>query len=60
MKILITGADGYIGWPLVINLLKNTKHTIIGIDNLQRRNWVKKVKAQSALKIASYDQRKNI
>ena len=58
MKILITGADGYIGWPLVINLLKNTKHTIIGIDNLQRRNWVKKVKAQSALKIASYDQRK--
>ena len=38
--------------------LKNTKHTIIGIDNLQRRNWVKKVKAQSALKIASYDQRK--
>ena len=58
MKILITGADGYIGWPLVINLLKNTKHTIVGIDNLKRRKWVKEVNAQSALKIASYNQRK--
>ena len=58
MKILVTGADGYIGWPLVINLLKNTKNTIIGVDNIQRRQWVKQVGAQSATKISSFNHRK--
>ena len=58
MKILITGADGYIGWPLTINLLKKTKHKIIAVDNLLRRKWVKEVNAESAIKIASIGMKK--
>ena len=59
MKILITGADGYIGWPLIITLakkLKKTNTTIIGIDNLLRK-LVKEVGAASAVKISSFKNR---
>ena len=34
MKILITGAAGFIGYHLASKLLSNKKNTIIGIDNL--------------------------
>lgn len=37
MKILITGSDGYIGYPLVIKLKKNN-YDILGIDDMSRRN----------------------
>ena len=40
MKILITGATGYIGYPLIIELLNNTTFDIIGIDNNNRDHWV--------------------
>ena len=33
MKILVTGAAGFIGYSLSSHLLKNRKHRIIGIDN---------------------------
>tara|TARA_A100001037_G_scaffold153788_1_gene138790 strand:- start:6763 stop:7731 length:969 start_codon:yes stop_codon:yes gene_type:complete len=35
MKICITGADGYIGWPLYQHLIK--KHDVLAIDNLWKR-----------------------
>ena len=60
MKILITGADGYVGWPLMITLAKKynkQKVKIIGIDNLLRRRLVSKIKSNSAVKIASFNQR---
>ena len=34
MKILLTGALGYIGTQFVYNM-RNTKHTIVGFDNSQ-------------------------
>ena len=34
MKILVTGAAGFIGFNLSEYLLKNTNINIIGIDNL--------------------------
>ena len=34
MKILITGAAGFIGFSFSKFLLKNTNYKIIGIDNL--------------------------
>lgn len=34
MNILITGAAGFIGQALSCYLLKNTEHTVVGIDNL--------------------------
>ncbi len=58
MKILVTGCDGYIGWPLIIKLcLDYPKAQIIGIDNLARRKWVKEVKSKSKLKIATMSER---
>ncbi len=61
MKILITGSDGYVGWPLIITLAKKYNHKkvkIVGIDNLLRRRLVGKVGAHSAVKISSFDERK--
>jgi len=40
MKILVTGAGGYIGYPLVVELRENTKHKVIGVDNGFRSDWV--------------------
>ena len=34
MKILITGACGFIGFHLATSLLKNKKNKIYGIDNM--------------------------
>lgn len=60
MRILITGADGYIGWPLTVSLLKNKKiKQIICVDNLVRRKWLKDVKSNSAIKIASLKQKRD-
>ena len=33
MKILVTGAAGFVGFHLVLNLL-NLKHRVVGIDNI--------------------------
>lgn len=50
--ILVTGADGYLGWPTLLKLSKELKNElIIGIDNLQRRKWVENVGGASAIPI---------
>ncbi len=60
MKILITGADGYLGWPLNLTLaIKYPKSKIIGVDNQFRRKWVRNLNSHSALKIASFKNRRN-
>ena len=33
MKILITGGAGYIGSHTIIDILENTEHEVISIDN---------------------------
>ena len=58
MKILLTGIDGYCGWPLALSISKKFKNCkIIGVDNLARRKWVKISKSVSALNIKSMSQR---
>ena len=52
MRILITGVDGYLGWPLSIKLAKDG-HDVAGIDDFSRRRWVAEVGADSALPVAS-------
>ena len=49
MKILITGANGYIGFPLALELLERTNHKIIGLDNDNRNKWVEKVGGEQNL-----------
>lgn len=46
MNILVTGANGYIGYPLTYELTEQTNHTIIGIDNNSRDVWVSKIVGQ--------------
>lgn len=41
MKILVTGAAGFIGFSFINNLIKNKKFNIIGIDNLDKYYSVK-------------------
>tara|TARA_A100001011_G_scaffold400869_1_gene520265 strand:- start:5719 stop:6861 length:1143 start_codon:yes stop_codon:yes gene_type:complete len=58
MKILLTGIDGYLGWPLALAISKKfRKAKIIGVDNLSRRKWVRESKATSAIPIKSINQR---
>ncbi len=57
MKILITGCDGYIGWPLFLKLIiKYPKFKILGVDNLSRRKWTSK---KSNIRISSMNSRLN-
>ena len=58
MTILVTGADGYIGWPALMRLaLRHPDETIVGVDNGFRRIWVHELGAWSAVPINSIDER---
>jgi len=51
MKVIITGSDGYLGWPLALYLLARG-HEVVGVDNLSRRRMVREVGASSATPIS--------
>ena len=58
MKILVTGCDGYIGWPTFLKLcFSNKRLDILGIDNFSRRKWVKEVNSKSKIRIFSMKER---
>lgn len=56
MKVLITGMDGYIGWPLAMYLARRD-FTVLGVDHFARRRWVEEVGGQSALPLADMTRR---
>jgi UDP-sulfoquinovose synthase len=56
MKVLITGIDGYSGWPLALHLLSRG-HDVAGIDNFVTRKRVKEVGSWSATPISSFPTR---
>jgi len=43
MKILVTGDNGYMGFPTIIELLTRTSHSVIGVDNDSRTEWVERI-----------------
>ncbi len=51
--VLILGADGYIGWNLMMYLGRKNQGLVVGIDNYSRRKLVNKVKGDSLIPIAS-------
>jgi len=57
MRVLILGIDGYIGWPLCLHLTARG-HKVAGIDNFNRRMWVKMVGGQSVTPISGMYKRK--
>jgi len=58
MNILLTGIDGYIGWPVALKLSKEFKNDrIIGVDNFGRRRWVEESGSVSAVPIKSMENR---
>ena len=56
MKVLITGIDGYSGWPLALHLL-GRGHDVVGLDNFVTRKRVKEVGSWSATPIPTFPRR---
>jgi UDP-sulfoquinovose synthase len=56
MKVLVTGIDGYSGWPLALHLLSRG-HAVSGLDNFVTRKRVKEVGSHSATPIPSFPSR---
>ncbi|MUV89461.1 NAD-dependent epimerase/dehydratase family protein [Halapricum sp. CBA1109] len=57
MTIIVTGADGYLGWPTTLRIATMTDDRVIAVDNFGRREWVEEVGSVSAVPIASIDER---
>ena len=57
MTILVTGADGYIGWPTALRLATRTDERIVAVDSCARREWVAEVGATSATPVADPETR---
>ena len=56
MKVLVTGVDGYSGWPLALHLLARG-HDVAGLDNLVTRRRVAEVGSWSATPIPPISRR---
>lgn len=56
LKVLVTGIDGYSGWPLALHLL-GRGHTVVGVDNFVTRSRVREVGSWSATPIPSFARR---
>ena len=57
MSILVTGGDGYIGWPTALRIADRTDQRVLIVDNGARREWVSEVGATSATPVASLEER---
>jgi len=59
MRVLVFGADGYIGFPLSMHLA-NIGFNVVGVDNFLRRKWVAEVGSHSATPIRSMPERLSV
>jgi nucleoside-diphosphate-sugar epimerase len=58
MAIVVTGADGYVGFPTTLKLAKEfPDERIIALDNLGRRDWVEECGSVSATPIKDAENR---
>jgi len=61
MRVLITGIDGYLGFPLALSLgASYWGYDVVGIDNGLRRDLVSDEESQSAIPIPTLEKRKQI
>ncbi|WP_159904900.1 NAD-dependent epimerase/dehydratase family protein [Salinirussus salinus] len=57
MAIIVTGGDGYIGWPTALRIAGRTDQRVLIVDNGARREWVAEVGATSATPVANLEER---
>jgi UDP-sulfoquinovose synthase len=57
MTVLVTGADGYVGWPTTLRLARRTDERVVAVDNFARRDWVDDAGSVSAVPIDDPDTR---
>lgn len=56
--ILLTGVDGYMGWPTFLKLGRAFPDArIVGVDNYNRRKWVEEVGSVSAIPVPDMNER---
>lgn len=56
MRILILGADGYLGWPTVMHLAANG-HEVMAVDNYLRRKLFNEVGVEPLFEVPRLDKR---
>ena len=57
MTVLLTGADGYLGWPTALRLADRLNERIVCVDDFSRRDWVAESGSVSATRIESPEER---
>jgi nucleoside-diphosphate-sugar epimerase len=57
MSIIVTGGDGYLGWPTALRIADRTDERVVLVDNFARREWVEEVGATSATPISWPEER---
>lgn len=60
MSILVTGGNGYVGYPLVLELLEKTNEQVISIDNNMRSQWVERTSGDKQHNIRWIPNRANL
>jgi len=55
-RVLVLGADGFLGWPLAL-YLAHAGHQVSAVDNLARRGWDQEYGTRSLVPIRSMEQR---
>lgn len=56
MKILVLGADGYLGWPTCM-MLSSKGHEVLGVDNYLRRRIAMETDSEALVKVPNLEQR---
>ncbi len=57
MSIIVTGGDGYLGWPTALRIADRTNDRVVLVDNFARREWVEEVGSVSATPVADIEDR---
>lgn len=59
MKVIVLGADGYLGWPTCMDLA-NKGHDVIAIDNYSRRNIAMQTSSEALIQNPNLEERAKI
>lgn len=57
MTVILTGGDGYMGWPTALRMADELDERVVAVDNFARRRWVEECGSVSAVPVASPEER---